>query len=137
MRDEGEPFRVRPRFHCADTTGDMCAMMLARFVLAAGLGLAAVLSVPAAGAQDTAPAQPPPKHNVERLFATSCGWCHQGGGRIQGRGPKLAGTEKTDDEIVRQIKNGKPPGMPAFGRAFNDEQIQAIVAYIRGLEDKP
>jgi mono/diheme cytochrome c family protein len=73
----------------------------------------------------------------EMIFATSCGWCHQSGGRAQGRGPKLAGTDKTDEFIVNRIKNGKMPGMPAFGRSFSDEQIHAIVAYIRGLSDKP
>ena len=82
---------------------------------------------PAASSQRTA------DPNVEPLFATSCGWCHQGGGRVAGRGPKLAGTDKTDEFIIGQIKHGKPPGMPAFGRSFNDEQIQAIVAYIRGV----
>jgi len=72
-----------------------------------------------------------------RVFATSCGWCHQGGGRVAGRGPKLAGTDKSDDFIVSRIKTGKAPGMPAFGRSFNDEQLQAIVAYIRNLRDEP
>jgi len=59
------------------------------------------------------------------------------GGRVAGRGPKLAGTDKSDDFIIKQIKNGKPPGMPAFGKSFSDEQIQAIVSYIRGLPDTP
>ena len=75
--------------------------------------------------------------NVDRIFATSCGWCHQGGGRVAGRGPKLAGTDKSDEFIVSRIKAGKPPGMPAFGRSFTDEQIQAIVAYIRNLREEP
>lgn len=75
--------------------------------------------------------------NVERLFATSCGWCHQNGGRAEGRGPKLAGSDKSDAYIINQIKNGKPPGMPSFGRSFNDEQIGAILTYIRGLKDEP
>jgi mono/diheme cytochrome c family protein len=75
--------------------------------------------------------------NVPRLFATTCGWCHENGGRKQGRGPKLAGTDKSDEFIINRIKKGKPPGMPAFGRAFNDDQIQAIVAYIRDLSDTP
>lgn len=74
---------------------------------------------------------------VSRLFATSCGWCHQGGGRVAGRGPKLAGTDKSDEFIIRQIKQGKPPGMPAFGKSFNDDQIQAIVGYIRALPETP
>jgi len=75
--------------------------------------------------------------NVEQLFATSCGWCHQNGGRAAGRGPKLANSDKSDDYIINQIKNGKMPGMPAFGRIFNDAQIHAIVGYIRGLKDEP
>jgi mono/diheme cytochrome c family protein len=91
--------------------------------------------------QTTSPAaqQPAPSVDpkVSRLFATSCGWCHQGGGRVAGRGPKLAGTDKSDEFIIRQIKQGKPPGMPAFGKSFNDDQIQAIVAYIRALPETP
>jgi mono/diheme cytochrome c family protein len=75
------------------------------------------------------------KMDVSRLFATTCGWCHEGGGRKQGRGPKLAGTDKSDQFMINRIKQGKAPGMPAFGRAFNDEQIQAIVAYIRSLPE--
>jgi cytochrome c553 len=92
-----------------------------------------------AAAQDQLVPSPagPGEMNVERLFATSCGWCHQSGGRTAGRGPKLAGIERTDEEIIRQIRNGKPPGMPAFGKSFNDEQIRTIVAYIRSLKDAP
>ena len=85
-------------------------------------------------AQQPAPSVDP---KVSRLFATSCGWCHQGGGRVAGRGPKLAGTDKSDEFIIRQIKQGKPPGMPAFGKSFNDDQIQAIVGYIRALPETP
>jgi mono/diheme cytochrome c family protein len=102
--------------------------------------LALVFVIGSARAQDAAPTQGADRAatlNVESLFATSCGWCHQGGGRVAGRGPKLAGTDKSDEFIIRQIKNGKPPGMPAFGKSFNDEQIQAIVAYIRALPDTP
>ena len=78
---------------------------------------------PAPAAPDKA-AAPPVDKAVERLFATSCGWCHQGGGRVAGRGPKLAGTDKPDEFIIRQIRQGKPPGMPAF-KSFNDGQIRA------------
>jgi len=84
--------------------------------------------------QQAAPSVDP---KVRSLFATSCGWCHQGGGQVAGRGPKLAGSDKSDEFIIRQIKQGKPPGMPSFGRAFNDDQILAIVAYIRALPTTP
>jgi mono/diheme cytochrome c family protein len=107
-----------------------------------GLGIAIASIAAAVYAQAPAPATEQPSKpavdpNVSRLFATSCGWCHQGGGRVAGRGPKLAGTDKSDEFIIKQIKQGKPPGMPAFGRSFNDDQIQAIVAYIRALPDSP
>ncbi len=68
------------------------------------------------------------------MFATSCGFCHQDGGRAPGRGPKLAGTTRSDDFIVDRIKKGKPGAMPAFGTAFSDSQIMAILAYIKALE---
>jgi mono/diheme cytochrome c family protein len=91
----------------------------------------------------TAPAQAPakvPEASVndidgETMFATSCGFCHQQGGLAAGRGPKLAGITKSDDYIIERIKKGKPGTMPAYGRAFTDGQIIAILAYIRGLED--
>jgi mono/diheme cytochrome c family protein len=112
-----------------------------RFLPTAVASLPVVLIIASAHAQNPPPPDQPAgeaeKLNVERLFATSCGWCHQSGGRVAGRGPKLAGTDKPDDFIVKQIKNGKPPGMPAFGKSFNDEQIAAIVAYIRALPDTP
>jgi mono/diheme cytochrome c family protein len=107
------------------------------------VGIATMIAAPvhAQGASPATQEQPaekpagqPPDKAVERLFATSCGWCHQGGGRVAGRGPKLAGTDKPDEFIIKQIRQGKPPGMPAF-KGFNDDQIRAIVAYIRALPD--
>ncbi len=101
----------------------------------------AFIAAASADAQSAPAADPDKSPSVDpaitRLFATSCGWCHQGGGRVAGRGPKLAGTDKSDEFIIKQIKQGKPPGMPAFGKSFNDDQIQAIVAYIRSLPDTP
>jgi mono/diheme cytochrome c family protein len=72
--------------------------------------------------------------DVNQLFAGSCGWCHFKGGRENGKGPKLMGTTLTDAEIVSRIRNGKPGQMPAFGSAFSDDQMRAIVAYIRELK---
>jgi mono/diheme cytochrome c family protein len=99
---------------------------------AALCGLALVVLALAALAQ-TAPDRSTAVE-VEKLFATSCGWCHQGGGRVPGRGPKLAGTDKSDEFIINRIKTGKSPVMPAF-RNLSDEQLQAILAYIRDLKE--
>ncbi len=67
------------------------------------------------------------------LFAGTCGFCHQNGGRVAGKGPKLMGNKLSDDFIVNRIKKGKTGAMPAFGHVFEDDQIKAILAYIRGL----
>jgi mono/diheme cytochrome c family protein len=107
-----------------------------RLAPVAGCSLTLMLLAAPAPAQTSEPGQAG-DIDGEKVFATSCGWCHQSGGRVAGRGPKLAGTDKSDEFIVNRIKNGKSPGMPAFGRTFNDEQIQAMVAYIRGLQEKP
>jgi mono/diheme cytochrome c family protein len=72
--------------------------------------------------------------DVEKLFASTCGWCHSNAGRTAGRGPQLMGTTLTDAEIVRRIKTGKTGAMPAFGAQFTDAQIAAIVRYIRDLK---
>ena len=72
---------------------------------------------------------------VKELFATTCGWCHQNGGREAGKGPKLAGTTRSDDFIVHRIKEGKEGAMPAFAGALTNAQIKSIVRYIRNLKE--
>lgn len=71
----------------------------------------------------------------EKLFGTSCGFCHQGGGRVAGRGPKLAGTDRPDEYLLNRIRVGKEGAMPAYGRAFSETQLRALIAYIRSLKD--
>jgi mono/diheme cytochrome c family protein len=71
----------------------------------------------------------------QQMFATTCGFCHQDGGRHAGRGPKLSKSERSDEYIVERIKKGKTGAMPAYGSVFSDGQIIAILAYIRGLDD--
>jgi mono/diheme cytochrome c family protein len=116
-------------------------------LVAAGALLPAVVSGPAVlaqGQQRAGPVEPPstaaPEASPsdidgETMFATSCGFCHQQGGRVAGRGPKLAGSKKSDEYLIERIKKGKPGTMPAYARAFSEGQIIAILAYIRGLED--
>ena len=72
--------------------------------------------------------------DVNKLFATSCGWCHSNGGREAGKGPQLMGTALTDGEISYRIRKGKTGQMPAFEGSLTDEQIRAVIAYIRALK---
>lgn len=87
-----------------------------------------------AAGQPVADAKPAAEFDVNHLFANTCGWCHSKGGREQGKGPKLMGTSLTDGEIMYRVKNGKTGYMPSFGAQFNEDQLKAIVAYIRNLK---
>ena len=90
----------------------------------------------AAPANPPAPAEASPDDITgDQMFATTCGFCHQNGGRHEGRGPKLSNSERSDDYIIDRIKKGKGGAMPAYGSVFSDGQIIAILAYIRGLDD--
>jgi mono/diheme cytochrome c family protein len=72
--------------------------------------------------------------DVPKLFANTCGWCHSNAGRVAGKGPQLMGTALTDEQIAYRIRHGKSGAMPAFGSSFSDEQIKAIIKYIRDLK---
>jgi mono/diheme cytochrome c family protein len=77
-----------------------------------------------------------PEFSPHGTFSSICGFCHEDGGRRAAKGPKLMGTELTDEQIFNRIKFGKPGRMAAFGGAFTDEQIRQIVVYIRNLKPR-
>ena len=72
--------------------------------------------------------------NVKRLFATKCSWCHQGYGMKQADGPKLAGTQKTMEQLAKQIIEGKSP-MPGFRNQLSEKEVQALAEYIKTLPE--
>jgi mono/diheme cytochrome c family protein len=113
-------------------------MRIARsIILIAGIAVSSPVGVHAqqSPAPNQGQAAGPSDINGEKIFATSCGFCHQSGGRAPGKGPKLAGTTHSDDFIAERIRKGKPGAMPAFGRVFSESQVMAIVAYIRTLDE--
>jgi mono/diheme cytochrome c family protein len=126
--------------------GAMLALLVAAAFRASSAGAAEMNGPMSSNKKPEGPAvagpesQPPtdlkPGLDVEKLFAGTCGWCHSGGGRVAGKGPKLMDTTLTDAEIVQRIKAGKTGAMPAFGSAFNEVELQAIVKYIRGLREE-
>ena len=106
-------------------------------VLVVGIALSSPVAVYAQQSQPLDQDQSASESDIEggTMFATSCGFCHQSGGRAAGRGPKLAGTTRDNNFLAERIRKGKPGAMPAFGGAFSESQIMAIVAYIRALEE--
>lgn len=95
---------------------------------------ASLACVMPASAQPAATAPDDATLDVEQLFASSCGWCHSDGGRVAGKGPQLTNSPRSDDYLRNRIKIGKEGAMPAFGLAFSDAQIDAIIKYIRSLK---
>ena len=115
----------------------MASVMLATGILSASVAWAddqpgsPAKSPSAASAADTAKAD----QDAENIFSSTCGWCHQQGGRVAGGiGPKLMATDKSDEFILNRIRNGKEGAMPAFGANFSEAQIQALLRYIRNLK---
>lgn len=78
-------------------------------------------------------------------FASTCARCHgpdgKGGAPVTGGAPQPRNfhdtafqSTRTDEQIKLTIQQGKPPGMPAFGGAFNDEQLASLVAVVRSFD---
>lgn len=75
-----------------------------------------------------------PAVDVKKVFATNCSWCHDGYGMDAGKGPKLAGTTMTEEQIRQRILNGKSGGaVPAYKKVLTEEQVNALATYIKGL----
>lgn len=71
----------------------------------------------------------------KQLFVQlGCGFCHEDGGRRPGKGPQLMNSERDDDYMISRISTGKRGRMPAFGGALSAEDLESLIAYIRGLE---
>ncbi|HEX8602734.1 MAG TPA: cytochrome c [Pseudoduganella sp.] len=75
------------------------------------------------------------------LYAATCQGCHMAkgeGARGAGFYPKLAGNPlvQSPEYIVYRVANGYR-GMPAFAGMMDDEQIAAVVTYVRQSFDKP
>lgn len=68
-----------------------------------------------------------------KLFLNTCAHCH-GVDAHGDEGPDLHDLQVSDRWIGNVIKTGFEGEMPAFRRKFNDEEIAAIVGYLKGLQ---
>lgn len=79
----------------------------------------------------------------EELYVTFCSKCHglEGYGdgpsvgslHIEGSFVLTALAERPDEELTEIITYGKAVDMPAWGLILSDEQIEAVLAYVRTL----
>lgn len=99
-----------------------------------------------------APTPPPNASRPERLYYAFCASCHGTDGRGSWRAALflVRPGDLTDAERIRRLSEeylfniikhgGAPigrPGMPAFGSTLKDEDIAALVVYVRGLAARP
>jgi mono/diheme cytochrome c family protein len=89
--------------------------------------------------------------NGQRLFGTSCLVCHQSTGQgVPGQFPPLAGSEwvqaETPNRMIRLVLDGIQGPITVKGQAFNatmppwrdlltDEEIAAVLTYVRGNQN--
>ena len=81
--------------------------------------------------------------SAAELYAKKCATCHGNDGRAKTFKGKLKHTrdltdpewqDKAGDErIFNSIMNGKGK-MPAFGKKLSEQEINALVPYVRGLK---
>jgi mono/diheme cytochrome c family protein len=84
--------------------------------------------------EDSAWAGGDPDKGKQVFASNGCGWCHEGGGRKQGRAPVLMDSKRSDDFLALRISNGSPGRMPAFGASIDADQITDLIAFIRAIK---
>jgi mono/diheme cytochrome c family protein len=77
----------------------------------------------------------------KQLFASVCARCHgesgsgglfiDGGPAPQNFGDLAFQSSRTDEQIRQVILDGKGAAMPAFGGAFNDRELRALIVLVR------
>jgi mono/diheme cytochrome c family protein len=85
----------------------------------------------------------PDKAATTGTFRTKCAMCHgpDGAGSAVGKSmnvPDLRSSvvqNKADRELAQIISNGQG-GMPAFKSSLSEDQIHALLAYVRSLHQK-
>lgn len=87
-------------------------------------------------------ASPPKAKEAKRLFKQKCAKCHGQDGAGNNYGQIIGATNLTDPEwhqrvddqrIINSIKHGRGQ-MPAAGEKLTDEQITALMLYVRTLK---
>jgi cytochrome c oxidase cbb3-type subunit 3 len=123
----------------------MSLRYLAAVAASSIVALGAAYGVRTSRAQNAPPQQaasapaPAPQTEGERLFVGyNCADCHGFGG-VGSMGPsfqdgrwRFGGSE---DSVYRSIAEGRPDGMPRWGRMIPADHIRKLTAYVRGLDD--
>jgi mono/diheme cytochrome c family protein len=80
------------------------------------------------------PATGPLVEKGHHLFAANCAHCH-GSDATGDEGPDLHGVTKSDDRISALILHGIKGEMPKFGQKLKDDDVRALIAFLRALKN--
>ena len=73
----------------------------------------------------------------KKIFAERCVACH-GADAKGGIGPDLTRAEykfgKTEAAMLESVSNGRPAGMPGFGKELGHEQLEGVIQYLLSLK---
>lgn len=67
-----------------------------------------------------------------KLYLLNCAHCHADDATGD-EGPDLHDVTKSDARIASMIKNGVKGEMPKFATKLSDDQVRALIAYVRSL----
>lgn len=85
-------------------------------------------------AEEAAKVEAAPTARIGRsLFLKNCAHCHAADATGD-EGPDLHGLKRKDDWIARRIRNGVKGEMTAFGEKFSQQDIDALISYLRTLK---
>lgn len=120
-------------------TAGVLVLLLAGAVVIAGCGDADSGQASAAAAvDDTVLAQGAATESTGAdggaLYAGECSSCHGGSGEGGGAGPELTGLGPADGPAVESAVRDGVGSMAPYGDGLTDEQIDAIVDYVVGLD---
>ena len=89
-------------------------------------------SLPSAGAASEIVATPELVAQGHQFYDMSCSHCH-GDDATGDEGPDLHNLAISNSRIAHTIKNGIKGEMPTFAKKYDDQQIAALVSYLRTL----
>lgn len=107
--------------------------MTARNTIALRLVAALVVCAAIAGVQ-AAPGAAGASNGGQALYMNNCAECHGAGG--EGNPPEFpsllkVGARLTDSQVRQQVQKGSDR-MPGFAGTLSDEEVGAVIAYIKG-----
>ncbi|MEK6282320.1 MAG: cytochrome c [Acidobacteriota bacterium] len=81
--------------------------------------------------------------SAAELYAKSCASCHGKDGRAKTFKAKFNQARDltdrawhdsvSDERLFNSIMNGRGKRMPAYGKKFSEQEIESLVAFVRGL----